>query len=344
MVDDRRTRAEGPLAGAIRGPVAAFEGRFAGDPEALAAIAESTLTRAQAERDQSAAAGAIQLVLLAKKRIAAEDALIAGGVGREAGPIAKVVADLWSGGPMPTANLLEAAGYDRGVEALSRDVSEALEAVEHDLRESPVLLARRVVHSAEEWRTLPPDRLLDDRREAVIADRLREVGVREAGDYAWAIAEDLDGELIAGRFDLLARRAAEAAVAYGTDADRVANVAAAGIAEARTLGAFLGSWVRTAGTTFDRLAVYGTDTIGAGYRETFVVVALDDGVPVDLDALGRHPGDPVFHQDDAPFEPDPYGPADLRALDLRSRGIVLTDDYAPVENLLAPVAATRAKE
>ena len=28
----------------------------------------------------------------------------------------------------------------------------------------------------------------------------------------------------------------------------------------------------------------------------------------------------------------------------RSRGIILTDDYAPVENLLAPVAETRGDE
>ncbi len=37
-------------------------------------------------------------------------------------------------------------------------------------------------------------------------------------------------------------------------------------------------------------------------------------------------------------------PNDLEAIDLRSRGIILTDDYAPVENLLAPVAATRGEE
>ena len=35
---------------------------------------------------------------------------------------------------------------------------------------------------------------------------------------------------------------------------------------------------------------------------------------------------------------------DLKALLDRSRGIVLTDDYAPVENLLAPVARTRGAE
>ena len=39
-----------------------------------------------------------------------------------------------------------------------------------------------------------------------------------------------------------------------------------------------------------------------------------------------------------------FGPEHLKEIDLRSRGIVLTDDYAPVENLLAPVAATRGED
>ena len=43
--------------------------------------------------------------------------------------------------------------------------------------------------------------------------------------------------------------------------------------------------------------------------------------------------------------PAPYGPEDEKAvIDVRSRGIILTDDYAPVENLLAPVAATRGDD
>jgi hypothetical protein len=34
----------------------------------------------------------------------------------------------------------------------------------------------------------------------------------------------------------------------------------------------------------------------------------------------------------------------MKAISLRSRGIILTDDYAPVENLLAPVAETRGED
>ena len=211
-------------------------------------------------------------------------------------------------------------------------------------------------------------------------------------------------------------------------------------AEARSTGAFLGSWVRTAKRTFPHLYVFGThDVPGKGSRETFVVVAAKQ--PLDLAGLGRRDEDPKFLIDrdqfegfglrlmpalndtgDLPttgsnliiiaelarklhfrifddegsmvvdageaelaerapqldrlrkqlaglwlrkgltrgevgavlanltavagryFDRDPYPAADMEALDLRSRGIELTDDYAPVENLLEPVAATRAKE
>ena len=44
------------------------------------------------------------------------------------------------------------------------------------------------------------------------------------------------------------------------------------------------------------------------------------------------------------FEPRPYAEEHLTAIAKRSRGIILTDDYAPVENLLAPVAETRGKD
>ena len=40
----------------------------------------------------------------------------------------------------------------------------------------------------------------------------------------------------------------------------------------------------------------------------------------------------------------PFGEVDRKAIDLRARGIYLTDDYAPVENLLAPVAETRGDD
>jgi spermidine synthase/MFS family permease len=118
---------------------------------------------------------------------------------------------------------------------------------------------------------------------------------------------------------------------------------AAAKAEALACGGFLGAWVKTARLTFPHIYVFGTNaTTGEGGRETFVVVASK--APLDLDDLGSREEDPNFYENGKLFEPRPYGPSDYQALDVRARGIVLTDDYAPVENLLAPVAATRGKE
>ena len=110
--------------------------------------------------------------------------------------------------------------------------------------------------------------------------------------------------------------------------------------KALTFGGFLGSWVETAKLTFPHIYVFGTDNNpGNGTRETFVVVASK--TPLDLDILGGRDTDPNFALDGNKFEPKPYGPELMKELTVRSRGIILTDDYAPVENLLAPVARTR---
>src|SRR5439155_1904678 len=99
-------------------------------------------------------------------------------------------------------------------------------------------------------------------------------------------------------------------------------------------GGFLGAWVKTAKLTFPHVYIFGTDdNPGSGLRETFVVVAAK--APIDIDALGSREGDPKFFQSDRLFEPKAYTKDHMDAIEVRSRGIVLTDDYAPVENLLA---------
>ena len=137
----------------------------------------------------------------------------------------------------------------------------------------------------------------------------------------------------------LAERAIAKAKEAGTPVDPEL-VKRAEQAKALTFGGFLGSWVKTAKLTFPHIYVYGTDNDpGLGTRETFVVVASKS--PVDLDALGTRPVDPKFDLGGVTFEPRPYTPELMQELDARARGIILTDDYAPVENLLAPVARTR---
>jgi spermidine synthase len=114
-------------------------------------------------------------------------------------------------------------------------------------------------------------------------------------------------------------------------------------ARARAYGGFLGAWVETAKQTFPHVAIFGTDeSPGGGLRETFVVVASKQ--PIKLGDLGSRNDDPQFFQDDRLFEPRPFGEDDCLEIQQRSRGIILTDDYAPVENLLAPVAATRGED
>lgn len=129
------------------------------------------------------------------------------------------------------------------------------------------------------------------------------------------------------------------------------------VALARRRGGFLSSWCKTARLTFPNIYVFGTNSgyaidedtgelihkpPGKGLRETFVIVASKkplDVARLELKELGGRYADPNFPQEIKVFEP--YGPEHVEALEVRSQGITLTDDYAPVENLLAPVAETR---
>ncbi len=117
--------------------------------------------------------------------------------------------------------------------------------------------------------------------------------------------------------------------------------------ESHRFGGFLAAWVRTAKLTFPYIYTFGTDEVpGSGLRETFVVVASKTDLKLDDEKyrLGSRDDDPQFFLNDRLFEPKPFGPKDLAEVNTRGRGIILTDDYAPVENLLAPVAETRGDD
>ncbi|WP_165234501.1 fused MFS/spermidine synthase [Aquisphaera insulae] len=115
-------------------------------------------------------------------------------------------------------------------------------------------------------------------------------------------------------------------------------------ARAHRYGGFLGAWTKTAQQSFPHIYIFGTDRKpGSGLRETFVVVASRQ--PLDLAELGLRPDDPQFFRKGRRTEPTVYDPETAKIIvEGRSRGIVLTDDYAPVENLLAPVAETRGDD
>jgi predicted MFS family arabinose efflux permease len=108
---------------------------------------------------------------------------------------------------------------------------------------------------------------------------------------------------------------------------------------------FLGAWAETARKTFKHVYIYGTsETPGNGQRETFVVVVSNS--PIDIEGLGSRDNDPQFFSkaSDKLFEPKPFSKEHQEAVAKHSRGIILSDDYAPVENLLAPVAETRGHD
>jgi MFS family permease len=128
------------------------------------------------------------------------------------------------------------------------------------------------------------------------------------------------------------------------DAAEQARVRERELDRAHRYGGFLGAWAKTASLTFPHLYIYGTDhNPGSGLRETFVVVASRQ--PLNLEGLGLRDDDPQFFHHNRRTEPKPYPSDDEKIIiDNRSRDIILTDDYAPVENLLAPVAETRADD
>jgi MFS family permease len=128
-----------------------------------------------------------------------------------------------------------------------------------------------------------------------------------------------------------------------TDEAKQKKVHSKAMASAYRYGGFVGAWVRTAKKSFKHVYIFGTDDVpGEGSRETFVVVVSNQ--ELDLKDLGKRADDPKFYKHNRPTLPVPYKPADEAAIDKRSRNIILTDDYAPVENLLAPVAETRGDD
>ncbi len=146
--------------------------------------------------------------------------------------------------------------------------------------------------------------------------------------------------------DEVALKKAEKAIANKkiTDPNQQERIRQEELSRAHHYGGFLGAWAKTAALTFPHLYIFGTDrTPGTGLRETFVVVASRQ--PLDLADLGTRDDDPQFFHNEHRTEPKPYPPDDEKAIyESRSRNITLTDDYAPVENLLAPVAETRADD
>jgi tetratricopeptide (TPR) repeat protein len=95
---------------------------------------------------------------------------------------------------------------------------------------------------------------------------------------------------------------------------------------------FLGAVINTLQKTFPHVYVTAELNTHPVTRETFVVVAAKK--PIDMMALQGDKKIKIWHPTEAQME----------HFRKSSRGIVLTDDYTPVENLLAPVVNQSSRE
>lgn len=97
-------------------------------------------------------------------------------------------------------------------------------------------------------------------------------------------------------------------------------------------GLFLAACRRTLARVFPYVYVFCTEKAGVSLRrDTFVVVASRKPLKAD----DRRPG----HSGD--FAGSVLTAENIRCLDRKRKGLILTDDFAPVENLLAPVVQRR---
>jgi MFS family permease len=98
---------------------------------------------------------------------------------------------------------------------------------------------------------------------------------------------------------------------------------------------FLGAYVQTARKTFPGVAVFCTQEGGepSDSRDTFVIAMSNQ--PIDYSDLGSRPGESRLEKGSLLTEEH------VRTSIERSGSTVLTDDYAPVENLLKMVARDR---
>jgi tetratricopeptide (TPR) repeat protein len=99
-------------------------------------------------------------------------------------------------------------------------------------------------------------------------------------------------------------------------------------------GLFLGAFVNTLEQTFPFVSVISETDVGPGYRNTFIVVAAKSNLDLEDVCAGYNVNKQIWYLNDA----------DMAMLQEKSKGIILTDDYAPVENLVAPVVLRDAEQ
>ena len=102
------------------------------------------------------------------------------------------------------------------------------------------------------------------------------------------------------------------------------------------LGRFLGAFVGTAMQNFPYVYVFSSTADGpTDERDTFIVACAMQ--PLDIHDLGARPGDLEFEGELFAWSANNEFGGDMETLLERSGGLILTDDFAPVDNLLAPI-------
>ena len=102
------------------------------------------------------------------------------------------------------------------------------------------------------------------------------------------------------------------------------------------LGRFLGSFVTTARRSFPNVYVFSSSSDGpTDERDTFVVACSLR--PLDLENIGQRAGDREFEGILFAWAENRTLGGEMATVLERGGGLVLTDDYAPVANLLAPL-------
>lgn len=98
-------------------------------------------------------------------------------------------------------------------------------------------------------------------------------------------------------------------------------------------GLFLGAFVNTLKQAFSFVSVISETDVGLGDRNTFAVIASNRSLDLENVCAGYDVNKHIWH----------FSNSDMAEIEEKSRGMILTDDYAPVENLLAPVVLKDAE-
>lgn len=139
--------------------------------------------------------------------------------------------------------------------------------------------------------------------------------------------------------DQLRDRLLNEASGDGSEQFRNAVMAAAEQSRRTRVGRFLSSCAATLGEVFPHVYVFSTaHGTPSGVRDTFVIVASMTAVDLQrLAANGRYWDTPPFASLHTASDGSRTTRGQMASLLETSRGLILTDDYAPVDNLLRPV-------